>query len=173
MNPVLRSSCFWLPAMLMIGTLPALTGCGPDEAPPDPDVPAEMPAAADEGIQVILAIDRATYSPGDSIRAVLQLSNLTGSPKTLHFPTAQRYDLRIVRGDGSEVYRWSGDQVFAQVTGEERLEGSGTGPQWEERLPVPAQPGQYRLRAMIAARDAELEADLPLEVSSSEGPGTG
>src|SRR5262245_35003407 len=58
---------------------------------------------------------------GDSVRFVLLVTNPTNRPIQLEFGSAQRYDFEVRDAAGTEVWRWSSDQMFAQAVGEERL----------------------------------------------------
>jgi intracellular proteinase inhibitor BsuPI len=57
----------------------------------------------------------------DSVRFVLLVTNPTERPIQLEFGSAQRYDFEVRNAAGAEVWRWSADQMFAQVVGEEQL----------------------------------------------------
>ena len=57
----------------------------------------------------------------DSVRFNLYVRNTSATALVLSFATAQRYDFAVETADGDEVWRWSGDRMFAQVTGEETL----------------------------------------------------
>ncbi|MEX2530414.1 MAG: BsuPI-related putative proteinase inhibitor, partial [Gemmatimonadota bacterium] len=85
-----------------------------DVPPPNgqtPDVAGEAPAPPDEGIQLSAGIGRQAFAPGDSMRVVLQLSNRLDAPRSLLFPTAQRYELQVVNSDDEVVYSWSADRA--------------------------------------------------------------
>ena len=125
------------------------------------ELAGEEPAA---GLEVQLGIDRPSYSPGSELQAILRVVNRSGIPVTLEFPSAQRYDLFIVGRDGEEVARWSAEQAFAQVLGEETLEPGET-LEFEETLSVPDRPDSYELQGMISAPEADLWARLPFEVA--------
>jgi hypothetical protein len=149
-----------------------LAGCQADQ--PTPDSPPELEGEAVDpidGVQVTLGVDRVSYAPGDTILAVVGLANWTDQSRTLHFRSAQRFDFVLQDEGGTEVYRWSQDQSFAQVLGEEILEGGTSGPEWEARIPAPSSPGAYRLRAVITAEEADLAAEVPVEVAETGANG--
>ncbi len=147
---------------LLVAALLFLAGCAPTDEPVDTDPPAEIPSAAD-GVVVFLGIDRVSYPPGDGIQVVIRAVNRSDGPRTLTFSSAQRFDLLLLADGGQEVFRWSTDQMFAQVLGEERLPPEGE-VAWEERIPAPDTPGEYRLVGIVTVTDAELEASLPVQV---------
>ncbi|KPK47723.1 MAG: hypothetical protein AMJ77_02175 [Dehalococcoidia bacterium SM23_28_2] len=41
---------------------------------------------------------------------------------TFYYRTSQRYDLAVVDSEGQEVWRWSLERAFAQITAEESLD---------------------------------------------------
>jgi len=127
----------------------------------DPD---EDPSTVNDGIRVVLSVDRATYAAGDSLNVGLWLSNVSGQPQVLRFNTSQRYDFIVLDESESEVFRWSSDQGFLQVLGEEELRAEDPEMRWSERIPAPEAPGTYRLRVVITAQGGGLEAELPFEV---------
>lgn len=152
-------------ASVLLGALLVLAGCGgeaAEDAPAEPESPDTTEAL--DGIQLILAIDQLAYAPGETIRMELVLVNRLDRPRTLPFATAQRVDARIVDEGGEELRRWSADQLFAQVLGEESLAPGDEGRRWTLELPAPDVPGTYRLIGVITATAAPLEASLPLEV---------
>lgn len=127
---------------------------------------ADLPA--DEGIQLSLGMDRVTYSPGDTIQVTIWLTNRLDVLRTLEFSTAQRYDLEVITQEDEPVYSWAADRSFAQVMGSEELPPGMEGPRWEELVPAPDAPGEYRLRVVVPAQGTDLSAEVPLEVSMAE-----
>lgn len=166
------------PALTRIPALATLVffgGCGGDAprdtaADPSPEARSGEAAADDpreaalDGLQLILAIDRLAYGPGDTIQMELVVVNRLDEPRTLRFPTAQRVDARILDAAGEERLRWSETQVFAQVMGEETLEPGDEGRRWTLELVAPDEIGSYRLVGLLVANEGPLEAILPLEV---------
>lgn len=145
-----------------------------DVPPPDgqtPDVAGEAPAPPDEGIQLSAGIGRQSFAPGDSMRVVLQLSNRLDAPRSLLFPTAQRYELQLVNGDDEVVYSWSEDRAFAQVQEELGMPAGDSGPEWVEWLPLDLPEGSYLLRARISVPEVDLGAELPFEVRGQAAGG--
>jgi hypothetical protein len=58
---------------------------------------------------------------GDSVYFGLHVTNPGIEPLTLEFNTAARYDFEVRTPDGAEVWRWSSDQMSAQVLGSEPI----------------------------------------------------
>ena len=104
------------------------------------------------------------------MRVVLQLSNRLRAPRSLLFPTAQRYELQLVDANDEVRYRWGSDRAFAQVQEEVELPARGNGPEWVEWLRLDLPEGSYLLRARIPVPGVDLEAELPFEIT---GPATG
>jgi hypothetical protein len=72
---------------------------------------------------------------GDSVRFLLHLTNNTRQSLRLEFPTSQRYDFVVQRPDGSEVWRWSNGQMFAQHVSSEELKAGETRDYWADWRP--------------------------------------
>jgi hypothetical protein len=99
----------------------------------------------------------------EASRVRLHLRVQARQPVELEFSSSQRYDFAMAN-NGSEVWRWSEDKVFAQVLGTESL-GPGEAPLEYEEIWQPAPPGRYRAVATITARDrSELEVEQSFEV---------
>ena len=97
----------WAGAALVAG----LAGCAaPAGTPPSADV-APGPLAASLQIGVT----------EDSVRFNLYVTNTSAVGMELNFGSAQRYDFAVETTDGDEIWRWSTDRAFAQVTGQETL----------------------------------------------------
>jgi hypothetical protein len=164
----LRTPGRWLGPLILVAGLVA--GCAGDPEPePAPADGTEVPTDPMEGLQLIVGIDVASYPPEGAMQVHLQWLNRLESPRTLEFPTSQRYDFLILDGEGGEVYRWSAERSFLQVLGSETLHPGEEGLVWEETLMAPAAPGEYRLVARVESRDGEMEASLPFEVRSNDG----
>lgn len=87
-------------------------------------------------------------------RAVLSVENAGPQPLRLRFRTAQAFEARVLAGD-REVWRWSADQMFAQVITELTL-GPGEGREWAFTLPE-LPPGTYTLEAGLLAEGLDLQ----------------
>ncbi len=135
---------------------------------PPPSLPLDGPVgvgeASDEGVELIVGMERLEYEPGEAVRVALQLANRLDRERVLHFRSGQRYDLVVFAEDDSEVFRWSDERSFTQALGQVQLGPGDDGPMWEEEIPAPEAPGQYRLRATVTADDTDLVAEVPLEV---------
>lgn len=100
------------------------------------------------------------FPQGQPIEMTLTLINCDLEPVTRSFKDAQRYDFMVSDEGGAEVWRWSADQAFAQVTGEETFQPgqkvtySETWDQTDnEGQSVP--PGTYQVTAMSSGCSAE------------------
>jgi hypothetical protein len=108
-------------------------------------------------------VQEATYSPGDTIRAVIRVVNRGGETRTLEFSSSQRIDIIVLDAAETPVHSWSADKSFAQAIEEETLEPGGE-LRYDATLVAPESPGGYSLRGMITATGAELESILPIVV---------
>jgi uncharacterized protein (DUF58 family) len=67
--------------------------------------------------EVAVAANKQRYLVGEPVELVLTVTNLGPNPVTFRFSDSQRYDLVVTREDGTPVWRWSHDKLFAQVLG--------------------------------------------------------
>ena len=100
------------------------------------------------GLDLTVSTDRPAYRPGEPITLALQVRNPSRHSITLEFATAQRYDFVIERLDGKEVWRWSADQMFAQLLGEQVVPSSWAA-DYGEQFTGSLAPGTYRLRGIL------------------------
>jgi len=101
---------------------------------------------------------------GDSVRFTLRVANDGAAPVTLSFGSAQRYDFAVVDGAGTVVWRWSADQMFAQVAGEETVEPGDVleyGASWD----AGDREGEYRAEARLVSSNQPLELTTLFELS--------
>jgi len=77
------------------------------------------PGPADS-LALSITLDAGSYAVGEKIGVRIVVRNLTGRELGLTFPTAQRYDLIVRRGEGV-VWQFSSDMMFAQVVGREQI----------------------------------------------------
>jgi hypothetical protein len=139
-----------------------LAACAGTDRPSD--VPDQGATAAPE-LAFTLAATRASWAPGDTVVAVLDLANRGGGEAVLQFSSGQRYDLALLAEAGDTLWRWSNERGFIQVLGEERL-AAGAALHWEEPVVLPATPGRYLLNAWLTSPGAPTAEPLLLEVQS-------
>jgi len=66
----------------------------------------------------IMATDRSTYAPGDTIRVTFVKVNVSDQTLNLNYPTTQRFDFTLT-GPRGFSRRWSEGRTFAQTAGRE------------------------------------------------------
>jgi len=64
----------------------------------------------------------ASFEQGKPIQLAITIA--VRDPMTLYYRTSQRYDLAVINSEDQEVWRWSRERAFAQVTEEVPL-GAG------------------------------------------------
>ncbi len=141
-------------------TLTLLAACTAGERPAD--TPDEGATMAPE-LAFTLTTTRATWAPGDTVVAALDLVNRGGGEAVLRFNSGQRYDLALTEEAGDTLWRWSNERGFIQALGEERL-AAGASLHWEEPVVLPAAAGRYLLTAWVTSPDAPPAEPLLLEV---------
>jgi hypothetical protein len=97
------------------------------------------------------------------IRLALRITNTSGTPLEITFPTSQRYDFVVTREDGVELWRWSADRAFAQVVTEARLEPGETWSMEATLAPAPGS-GRYLAVGRLTSPDYPVEQQAPFEI---------
>ena len=116
----------------------------------------------DSALMLTVTTDKVRYAPGDPISLTLVVRNRSDAPVTLQFSSGQRYDFTI-GSDAATLWRWSEDQGFIQMLGEERLE-PGAELVYRERAAAPAAPGTYRVTGLLTAQDRHRQASVVISV---------
>jgi flagellar hook assembly protein FlgD len=124
-------------------------------------MPSPTPGFAFEGpIGIDLTTFGAFFDQGEPIRLAMTVA--VRDPMTLYYRTSQRYDLAVTNSEGQEVWRWSRDRTFAQVTEEVPLGANGMlsfTETWDQQdndgRQVPL--GNYRIVAESSHCDANYE----------------
>jgi len=89
---------------------------------PTPEAgPAETGSAVE-----LLPLSLQVQVQRERVHFVLHVSNPTANPIQLEFGNAQRFDFEVRDARGAEVWRWSADQIFAQVVGQETVAPGAT-----------------------------------------------
>ena len=159
-------------ALLFASCLAVLSACGEGGEEPSPSptgvatptptpAPTPTPGFPFEGpIGIDLTTFGAFFEQGKPIRLAITVA--VREPMTLYYRTSQRYDLAVINAQGQEVWRWSRDRAFAQVTAEVPLganEMLSFAETWDQRdndgQQVP--PGNYQIVAESSHCDANYE----------------
>jgi hypothetical protein len=171
---------YWvINARVLVALLAALaavlvvaSACGDGEEEPSPSptgvatsaptpTPTPTPRFQFEGpIGIDLTTFGAFFEQGKPIQ--LGITVAVREPMTLYYRTSQHYDLAVIDSQGEEVWRWSRDRAFAQVTEEVALEANemlSFAETWDQRdndsQQVP--PDSYQIVAESSHCDANYE----------------
>jgi hypothetical protein len=117
---------------ILAATLAVASACGdggeePSPSPtgvatPTPSATPTFPFEFEGPIGIDVTTFGAFFEEGEPIQ--LGITVAVREPMTLYYRTSQRYDLAVVNSEGQEVWRWSRDRAFAQVTEEVPLEAN-------------------------------------------------
>ncbi len=129
---VIKTKTFVALLAVLAAVLVVASACGEDGEEPSPSptgvatpTPSPTPTFPFE-FEGPIGIDVTTFGAffeeGEPIQ--LGITVAVREPMTLYYRTSQRYDLAVVNSEGQEVWRWSRDRTFAQVTGEVPLEAN-------------------------------------------------
>jgi hypothetical protein len=111
-----------------------------------------------------ISLDRARY-PANSVMGVrLTLRNTTPDPVTLHFPSGQSYDLKIINEQGGVGYTWSADKLFPMIVHDETV-GPG-----EKTFAFDAPlrglpPGRYKAQAYLTTEPLMFLGEGTFDIS--------
>jgi intracellular proteinase inhibitor BsuPI len=141
----------WLASALVLMGL--VSGCQSPRSGQDSGVEARTGTAE---VSLLLRASQAVYAPGEPPELTLEVMNHSARAATLRFRTAQRYDLPIQNAQGQEVWRWSAEQMFAQVLGEETLPPNGGKLTYRVVTRESLPPGSYTVIGVVPAVDARL-----------------
>jgi hypothetical protein len=161
-------------AVLLVVAAAASSGCGSDQDPtlagdvptsppssstsssrpvepaPPPDATACTDAEPGKGDDLTLGIAHGTLRSGAPVTWTLTVTNGGDAAVELVFPSGQDGDVTLTR-DGAEAYRWSDGMAFTQAI---RCQELAPGATATYELPEPVlevDPGEYQLRASVAA----------------------
>jgi intracellular proteinase inhibitor BsuPI len=116
------------------------------------------------GLSLLISTDKPVYKVGEPIVLTLRLVSRTQDEVRLEFSDSQRYDFVIRDPAGREVWRWSRDQVFAQVLGTEIIGPARPQLEFQTRFSGPLGQGVYRIEGSLPARGHRLSATLTIQV---------
>ena len=169
-----------LAALAAVLVIASACGDGGEQPGPSPTGAATpTPGFAFEGP---IGIDLTTFGTfleqGKPLQLVITVA--VRDAMTLYYRTSQRYDLAVTNSEGQEVWRWSRDQTFAQVTEEVPLEANGMlsfAETWDQRgndgQQVP--PGDYQIVAESSHCDSnyedcgQLTASATIQIRAPQG----
>jgi len=154
-----------LAAVLVVASACGEDGEEPSPTPtavatPTPSPTSEFPFEFEGPIGIDVTTFGAFFEEGEPIQ--LSMTVAVREPMTLYYRTSQRYDLAVIDSEGQEVWRWSRDRAFAQVTAEVPLEANemlSFADTWDQRdndgQQVPT--GNYQVVAESSHCDANYE----------------
>ncbi|HJZ98727.1 MAG TPA: BsuPI-related putative proteinase inhibitor [Candidatus Solibacter sp.] len=115
-----------------------------------------------------VAVDSPWYYSGGVLGARLMLRNGATDAVTLHFPSSQSYDLKILNDRGQAVYTWSADKLFAAVLHDEKL---GPGElAYGATIPLDGlAPGHYTMQAFLTTDPIVYTGQVAFDVVALPG----
>jgi hypothetical protein len=110
---------------------------------------------------ISMSTDKMNYSVGEPIVVTLKIFNYTTEEEiTFLFNTGQRYDFIIEDEEGKEVWRWSGDKMFAMVLGEEILGPTNPEVIYTAEYKGKLSPGYYKVTGILVAKDRPMSGNV-------------
>lgn len=99
----------------------------------------------------------------DSVRLVFHVTNSGTEPEVLEFNSAARYDFEVRTRGGAEVWRWSKDQMFAQVLGADTI-AAGDSRRYSEAWLPGDRTGAFVAIAQLLASNQVVEQRTEFEL---------
>ena len=113
---------------------------------------------------ISMTTDKMDYSVGEPIKMTLKIFNYTEEEITFHFNTGQRYDFIIEDEEGSKIWRWSEDRMFAMMLGEEILGRTNTEITYTTEYSDKLSPGYYKITGIFVAQNRPMSGSIIIEV---------
>lgn len=113
---------------------------------------------------ISMSADKISYSIDESIKMTLKIFNYTEENIVFQFNSAQRYDFILEDEEGSEVWRWSEDMMFAMMLGEESLRSTNTEIIYTAEFTDKLSPGYYKITGIFVAHDRPMSGSIIIEV---------
>jgi len=152
------SSLVGLPRTLLLsGAVAALVSCTPTDSRGTRSPAMAEPTSASELVPTLRV-----RVAGDTVAFDLTVANGGETAVTLTFATSQRYDFVVRDGTGAEVWRWSGERMFAQAMSEEAVPAGGV-LEYHEVWRAPS-PGGYGVEARLESTDHPVVLQAEFEV---------
>ena len=111
-----------------------------------------------------IMIDKMNYDVGEPIKMALKVFNYTQEDIVFYFNTSQRYDFIIQDEEGSKIWRWSQDKMFAMVLGEETLGPLNPEVICTEEYKGKLSPGYYKIKGILVAKDRSMSGNIIIMV---------
>jgi hypothetical protein len=113
---------------------------------------------------LLLTASKAVYAEGEPVELTLQVVNRGPRPVTLQFRDSQRYDFLIRNAQGQEVWRWSANQMFAHMLGQETLSPDGGNLTYRVVARATLRRGSYTVMGVVPVIDAQMSALLEVTI---------
>lgn len=113
---------------------------------------------------ISMSTDKMSYSVGEPIMMTLKIFNYTEEGIVFHFNTAQRYDFIIEDEEGSKIWRWSKDRMFAMVLGEDTLGPNNPEVTYTVEYKGELIPGYYKVTGILVAEDRPMSGNIIIMV---------
>jgi len=113
---------------------------------------------------ISITTDKMSYFVGEPIIITIKIFNYTEEEIIFHFNTGQRYDFIIEDEEGSEIWRWSQDMMFAMVLGEETLEPNNPEVTYTAEYSGKLSPGYYKVTGFFVAQDRPMSGNVIIMV---------
>jgi hypothetical protein len=126
---------------------------------PSADAPEGASVASDS-----LATSLEVEVRAGNVRFILHVTNPTTLPVTLEFTSGQRYDFEVLDANGTGVWTWSADRMFAQVLGTETIAAGGS-VKYEAEWRPDRRSGTFTAVGRVSASNLRVEQRARFELT--------
>jgi len=127
-----------------------------------PNDPAEDQVTRDDAEGPLVSSLRVEVEDGSAL-LTLQVTNADVEPIEVEFTSGQMYDF-VVEREGSELWRWSADQMFTQALQTVTLDAGETRTFQERWTPEPGTRGSFTARSRLTSSSHPLEQVTEFEL---------
>jgi len=113
---------------------------------------------------ISISTDKMNYDVGEPIKMALKVFNYTQEDIVFYFNTSQRYDFIIEDEEGSKIWRWSQDKMFAKVLGEETLGPLNPEVTYTAEYKGKLSPGYYKVTGIFVANNRPMSGNIIIKV---------
>ncbi|HLE24120.1 MAG TPA: BsuPI-related putative proteinase inhibitor [Thermodesulfobacteriota bacterium] len=149
--------------------IPFLVGCARQEIISAKEVPKTLSSVQNtEGLKVELNLNKPSYKLKEPTIMILTVTNKSKETCRYSFRSSQVYDF-VVKEDNKEIWRWSADEVFAQVITELTL-APGKSESFEEiweqvdNEGKNVRAGKYQVIGILATQPERISHPVSIEI---------
>jgi hypothetical protein len=145
----------------VVVVLVATAGC--DDSPANRMIDPDTPIVLDIRTEDENGTARTRFDPGQPIRFVLEIRNVTLDPVEMRFPSRKVFDFVVTNDNGATIWVWSADKAFLDAVTRITFDPATTENVrviWDQLRSDGRRAfhGTYQVRGLLPAADGYLES---------------